>query len=320
MKRIEYTGIALDKLMDDDTTKLRVWIPELSPFTVDDPTEEVIVSTKPRNLAPNGKSSTDVTAVSYVVCEYYGNTNISRPNVHPGEQVKVHMIGDNHEYFWDVIGRSDHLRTTEHVKLVVADKPSQLDPLDIPTMYFVEIDTRAGQRNVHLKTSKGTGETVEYDVRIDLEEYFVRMMDSVGNFTELISLEEKFHTENATGDHTEIVPNKITSKLANGDHIVITPDSIEAKIASGDAINIAPNMIKHAIASGDSVTITPGTTVIDNALTVCTGNLVVTNAVTCASAGVSGTMTGGKIIGAGIVVSTHTHGHSGYRGITTPPK
>lgn len=282
MKRIEYIGIALDRLMDDDTTELRVWIPELSPFTEDSPLDELAVITESANLAPLGKPSATVTAVSYITCEYYGNTNTSRPNVHPGEQVKVHMIGDNHNYFWDVIGRSDYLRTTEHVKLVVADKPNQLDELNETTMYYFEMDTRDGQRNIHIRTSKGTGEAVEYDIKLNLEDSTLRVIDSVGNFSELISLEQKFHTENALGDHTEIIPNKITSKLKNSDHIVITPNNVHAQIASGEHIDIKPGITTH-----------------NTAVSYFTGKIIA-----------EGTITD-SVSGANITVSTHKHPSTG---------
>ncbi len=316
MKRLDYIGIALERLMDDDSTQLKVWIPELSPFTEDSPLDIATVISESTNLAPDGKPSATVTAVSYVTCEYYGNTNISRPNVHPGEQIKVHMVGDNHEYYWDVIGRSDYLRTTEHVKLVIANKPNQLDELDETTSYYLEMDTREGQRNIHIRTSKGTGEAVEYDIKLNLDDSTLRCLDSVGNFSELISLEQKFHTENALGDFIEIVPNKITSKLSTGDHcvitpntinisinngdtIVMTPDKIVSQISNGDSILTTPNNIKLQTASGDSTTINAGRITHNAPLTYFTGKIVA-----------EGTITD-SVSGANVTVSTHKHPGTG---------
>ena len=189
MNQKQYIGIALDNLMDDTTTSLRVWIPELSPFTTEDPADETSVTTKATNFAPNTKAKFDLTAVSYVVCEFYNNnSNFSRPNIHKGEQVEVYVFEENGEYFWDSIGRDDKLRTTEHVKIRIANKKSQLDPLDDDHSYFIEIDSRKGLRKIQFHTSKGTDEAVAYDLVFDIENSMFGVQDSVGNSIVLDSL------------------------------------------------------------------------------------------------------------------------------------
>ena len=169
MIRTEYTGIALDTLMDNDTKDLRVWIPELSPFTQEDPSEDLTTTSKVKNIASNTKYQANLKVVSYVVCEYYGNTKISRPNVHVGEQVRIFMYEDNNIYFWDVIGRDDELRTVEWTRYMISDKPTQLAQLIPHLSYYVEMDTRTGQRKAHIHLGQGTGEKVGYDLTFNME-------------------------------------------------------------------------------------------------------------------------------------------------------
>lgn len=143
MKVTEYVGIALDTILDDVTTDLRVWIPELFPFVVGDPSKEAKVTTSIKNTCPNAKYKYDLTAVQYVVCKFHGIDISTRPNVHVGEHLKIIVIEDNtNVYYWNIIGRDSDLRTVEYRRIMLSNKPSQNDPLNPDDSYFVEIDTR----------------------------------------------------------------------------------------------------------------------------------------------------------------------------------
>jgi hypothetical protein len=208
MESKKYIGISLEHLSDDTTRELKVWIPELSPFTTDDPSEETLATTKTLNTAQNEKHKSMIKIVSYVVCEYYGNTKISRPNIHVGEHVEVTVYEDNNIYFWDVIGRDDKLRTTEYHKIMISNKFNQLDPLNSEDNYYLELDTRSNRR-VKLHLGQGTNEAVGYDLIFDMEKSTVTLQDTVGNFFKLDSLATTFLQQIANGEFIKQHPGRV---------------------------------------------------------------------------------------------------------------
>jgi hypothetical protein len=212
MIKTEYTGIALENLVGDpDTLLLNIWVPELAPFTTDDPSTEITDSINCRNQAPHSLSSATVKAVSYITCEYLGNTNISRPDIAIGEHVNVIMFNDNNKYFWEPIGRDDKLRSTEHIRIHVASKPDNKSELTDDNTYFVEIDSRPATRGLWIHTSKANGEPVGYDLAIDTSDGALVVKDTVGNSLSLDSIAQQWILTNKAGDKIDMSPGKITS-------------------------------------------------------------------------------------------------------------
>ncbi len=351
MKLTDYTGIALDTLLDDETMELRVWIPELSPFMQKDPSEITPVVVDIQNLANNSKSHFELTTVAFVVCKFYGCINKLRPNVHVGEQVKIVMIEDDtNTYYWDIIGRNNDLRTSERLKIFITDKPSQLDPLTDDTSYFVDANSRIGERKVHMHLSQGTGEAVGYDLTFDMEASTVELRDTVGNYALLESLPMQFHVENANGDHVYIYPEHIHAEIKNTDQIDITPDHIFAKIKNTDELDITPDDIRATINNGDKVRIQPDDILLETAsetkvqltaeeclidvpLTHITGDLLVdgvstlvgsTQASTIAASGtiaaVSTIYSVEEVFAGSIALSSHKHPHGIGPGTTEGPQ
>lgn len=211
MKRIEYTGIALETLKDDAVNILKVWIPELAPFATGNPTDELQDMVEVENLAKDGSSVANVLAVAYVVCEYYGNSNITRPDVHTGEHVKIIVDGDNNDFYWDVIGMDDGLRAMEHRKFYISAKPDQLTALSDDTAYSIELDSRDTGKFISVHTSQGNSEAVGYDLLLDIDNSSLTIIDTEGNQLLLESLSKHWMLKNGNGDVIDMVPGKIES-------------------------------------------------------------------------------------------------------------
>lgn len=205
----EYIGIACQTLLGDEPTTLEVMIPEFLPMVEGSVETEAKTSNrtiKVLNKAKGGKSVANVKVSDTISCEYLGGrTGMSMPNIHLGEQVKVINIEGNSTFYWAPMGRDDQIRKTEHVKIKVANKQKQQDPLDDDHTYFFEMDTREGKRKIHIHTSAGTEEEVTYDLLIDTDKSEVSLIDSKGNGFKLESKEFKWRMWNSEEEHGSFV-------------------------------------------------------------------------------------------------------------------
>ena len=201
----EYVGIACQTLMGDEPSDLEVMVPEFLPMvegSVDQEAKTQNKTMKVLNTAKGGKSIASVKVSDTITCEYLGcRTGMSMPNVYLGEQVKVINLEGNSTFYWVPMGRDDHIRKTEHLKIRVADKPKQQDPLDDDHSYFFEMDTREGKRKIHIHTSAGTEEEVTYDLLIDTDKSEVSLIDSKGNGFILKSKEFYWKMYNSEEEH-----------------------------------------------------------------------------------------------------------------------
>jgi len=183
----EYIGIAAQTLMGDDPVDLEVIIPDLLPMLEGDVTEEDLnentkKSISVQNYAIDSVSETTIKPSSTFKCKYLGiRTNMSMPNIHLGEQIRVFHFKNTDQFYWAPLGRDDAIRKTEHLKMKIANKKVTNGELDDDTTYFIEMDTRSGQRKIHIHTSSGTDEEVTYDLLIDTDKSEVSLLDSNGN-------------------------------------------------------------------------------------------------------------------------------------------
>lgn len=227
---MEYVGIATHDLPGDYTepknTILEVIVPELTPM-LQDKIEGVEIETKRvsvENTALGGKSETTIRLSETVTCEYLGTrSNHSIPNIHRGEQVIVYRLGETSRFYWKEMGRDDKIRTTEHLKIHIANKKTRLDELNEDTSYFFEMDTREGRRKVHIHTSKGTDEAVAYDVLINTDDNTLEIVDTIGNGIKLESNPDgisKWAAWNKEGSKIELEGKKA---------LVDTPTEVEIR-------------------------------------------------------------------------------------------
>jgi hypothetical protein len=289
----EYTGFAAQTLMDDDTMLLEVVVPEFTPMatgTIEVGETPATVDVKVENAAENGKSVATVKPAVTVTCEYFGDhTNRSRPNIHIGEPVRVVNIGNTAKFYWLPRGTRDDLRTTEHCKIHVSNKAKQTDELTDDTAYFVEMDTREGKRKIHIHTSKGTKESVEYDIRINTDASTVEIIDSEGNGWKLDSLEHRILSWNKDGSYYDMNKENIT-------HVAPDTYKIQCKHYVLEAEDdIATTTKKTTEVSTDSIAVTTK----EQTVTASTKHTLVTpdNTITSPISKFSGGITVGAFIG-----------------------
>ena len=212
MKDTFFVGTSIDTLMEtDDGSNIRVYVHELAPFVtgVDKATNLPITI---ENIADNGdtKESGAVMSVATVLCTYLGSMfNTKPPNVHKDETVGVIGLGGSTDFYWFPLGKKQHRRMTEQLKIFVNNKDNQVDEIRDETAYIVDIDTRASTKKVHIATNKNMGEAFEYDILVDVEASTVHIKDDTGNMVHLDSNSQTWIMQNANGDKFTISPNLI---------------------------------------------------------------------------------------------------------------
>ncbi len=241
----EFIGVACVTLMGDNDLVLPVMVPELSPMTTgtveegDEPSERKLTLT---NSAPKGVGTANLKVSNTIECTYLGNGhNGSPPNIHIGEHVMVFNFGNTSEFFWAPLGRDYQQRRTEHLKLRVANKPKNTDELTDDTSYFIEMDTREGQRKIHIHTSAGTEEEVTYDVKIDTDASTMEIVDSVGNGWKLDSNERHIRTWNETGSYLDMNKKDIHHHAVEN----YTVTCINYLLQAEDTITTETKVTKH---------------------------------------------------------------------------
>lgn len=214
----EYIGISAQTILDNYPVDLEVFIPDLLPMMEGDVDESTVDDVKKldisiNNLAAEGTSTVKVTPSNTFKCHYLGlRTGMSMPNIYLGEQVRVLQFKNTSQFYWAPLGRDDSIRKVEHLKIHVANKKETVKNIDDDTTYFIEMDTREGQRKIHIHTSAGTDEEVTYDLLIDTDKSEVSLLDSLGNGFHLMSKEywmKLFNSEEEHGSFIEIDKDNI---------------------------------------------------------------------------------------------------------------
>ena len=242
MKETKYIGIALDTLLDDDTTDLRVWVSELAPFVDTSPDMEEPLNPTLTNKADGGQQPNQVAIISYITAKYRStHTNKLRPNIHVGERIEVIEYGDNGEYYWKEIGDDDALRTRERYRILVSAKGNQIDPLTEENGYLVDVDSRKGNKKLRVHTTQADGESVGYDIILDLESGKFAYTDTIGNNIGVESQAQRIWLHNAGGDTIDIAPGKIdvytTAFTVNAQTITMNCDMFSVSASSNAAFN-----------------------------------------------------------------------------------
>lgn len=210
----EFIGYATQTLMGDSNFDLEVLIPDFLPLasgTIKETSIDVPVDITIANSALGGKPKATINTKKTVLCTYLGSgCNTTPPNIHIGEQVKVLCIGDGSDFYWYDIGRDNNTRTTERLRLHVANKKNQKDALNDSTSYSVDMDSRKGKKKIRIHTSKGTGEAVSYNILIDMEKSTFSINDSEGNGMSLDSLTAVWEIHNNKGSSAVMDKTNIT--------------------------------------------------------------------------------------------------------------
>lgn len=197
-------------------------------------------------------------STEWLECEWIGGSNRQTPpNVRAQENVIIYRYADADHFYWDELGRHNHLRRGERIVWKFSDIPeSDLEtPSTTENGWTVELDTVTGK--LHLITSKANGEQFIYSILLNAGESFFAVEDDVGNRIKLDSLNTLIELINKDGtllhldkkDIKAYAPDSIYAKAVNTidfeckDFILKAAESIEmvtksTKLTSEDIISM----------------------------------------------------------------------------------
>lgn len=142
--------------------------------------------------------------------------------VRRGEQVQIWRVGDSDQYYWELMGTSNHLRRTDIFLLVISNtKEEATTELTAQNSVMFEINT--ADKHIVLKTPKNDGEYCAYTVQLSMKDSNFFISDDVGNSILLASKEELIQLRNSSDTYVKLEQDKM-ELVANTSILIKTKD------------------------------------------------------------------------------------------------
>ena len=186
----KYIGYATETILVNDGAILEALVPEITPMVsqTQPDRKKGDRSIKFFNIKTQVIETLNFTPSDTIECKYLGHlTNRSIPNIHAGERICILNIDGSTDFYWMAMDIDDDIRTVEHLKIRIADKPNQTDKLTDDNSSYIEIDSRPGQRGFRIRLGHGTLAKFAYDIYVDQEAGTMELMDDVGNGIKVLS-------------------------------------------------------------------------------------------------------------------------------------
>lgn len=276
----EYVGISNDTFVDGLHPIITVAIPEFNPLEKHDLGEIKVYKCCTKDDIAHTCGCANVQKCKTVVCQYFGNDgNHIYPCVHRGERVRVFNYAGTEQYYWKEWGRDVGLHKHERVRWYAMDKkdkgihwstdkkvgamPTQTDEYNNDggscfteewtysnvtdeNTYFIEMNTKPGDKGVRIHTGVEDSEPYAYDISIWPESGVLEISDNAsgggcknhkgncpchmdtGNNIRLNTKEHWWHIRNVDDSVIDIKKENITIackdtiSLVAGKNIVLT--------------------------------------------------------------------------------------------------
>jgi hypothetical protein len=116
--------------------------------------------------------------------------------VRRGEEVQLWRVGDTDQYYWELMGLSNHLRRKDILLLVISNtRDESTDALTAENSVFFTIDTV--DKHVTLSTPKNDGEPASYYFQLNWGEGNFSLSDDLGQAFALDSLKSLWVIKNS---------------------------------------------------------------------------------------------------------------------------
>lgn len=168
-------------------------------------------------------------------CKWYGETNRkTAPDVRRGERVLIWQVGDSDVYYWQSLGRDDHLRRLETVVWTFNANPNNDDkmPSDEDT-WSMEINTHDGHAT--FRTTMKNNEKAMWTTQYNMAKGYFSHEDEKGNVVYIDSVNTDMMFRNADDTFIQLYKDKINLETVTWNAKIDT-FNVEAK-----DINITTN-------------------------------------------------------------------------------
>ena len=142
--------------------------------------------------------------------------------VRRGEQVQIWRVGDSDQYYWELMGTSNHLRRKDILLLVISNtRDESTTELTAQNSVMFEINTTDG--HIVLKTPKNDGEKCAYTIQLSMKDSNFFVSDDIGNSILLASKEELIQLRNTSDTYVKLEQDKM-ELAANTSILIKTKD------------------------------------------------------------------------------------------------
>lgn len=209
-------------------TELEVYPSEKKTYTDGEVTDNVSDYTTQGVDASGNSYSTTVQASNSIRAKWLSrNPWLKTPGlVRRGEDVIIWRVGDTDQYYWELMGTTNHLRRRDIVLFVVSnttdESTTELTPAN---SYFFEINTV--DKHITLSTPNNDGEACGYTVQLNTKDGNFSLSDTIGNAIVLDSVAHLIQLMNA--DNSTVKVDKTKILIAANDEVMIKTKSFIAE-------------------------------------------------------------------------------------------
>ena len=237
-------GLAAANLLVGQT-ELSVFPNEKMAHTDGEVTDNVVnVATKGMDGSGNNYSDNVETSLAIKAKWLSRNSWLKFPGlVRRGEEVQIWRVGDTDQYYWELMGLSNHLRRKDIILIAVSNtRDEATTDLTAQNSVFFEVNTV--DKHITLSTPENDGEKCRYVMQLNYGDANFSLSDTIGNSIVMDSVNELIQMRNASDsfiklDKFEIIGEsaeaiKFKTKLFDIQAETVNVDSTTTKMTGND--------------------------------------------------------------------------------------
>ena len=191
-------GLAAANLLVGQT-ELSVFPNEKMTHTDGEVTDNIVnMSTK--GVDANGNNYSDNVETSLAIKAQWLSRNswLKFPGlVRRGEEVQIWRVGDTDQYYWELMGLSNHLRRKDIILIAVSNtRDEKTTDLTAQNSVFFEVNTV--DKHITLSTPENDGEKCRYVLQLNYGDANFSLSDTIGNSIVMDSIAELIQLRNAS--------------------------------------------------------------------------------------------------------------------------
>lgn len=125
-----------------------------------------------------------------------------------GEYVQLWRLGDSDEYYWELMGISNHLRRKDLLLLVISNTMDEnTTELTAHNSVFFELNTL--DKHITLSTPNNDGEKCRYTIQLNYGDSNFSLSDDIGNSIVMDSIAELIQLKNRSNTFMRLDKNRL---------------------------------------------------------------------------------------------------------------
>lgn len=176
-----------------------------------------------------------------------GNSNrMTAPDVRRGESIVLYQFGDADRYYWTTLKNDLAFRKLETVVYGFSATKDESATPDEDNTYIFEVSTH--KKLIRLHTTQANGEPFGYDITLNTDEGYFKILDTIGNTILLDSQEHTIRFEDTEGSFIDLTKNVLT--IVTGERVdiktkatTINTDTLDINASASATLTTPKNTI-----------------------------------------------------------------------------